>query len=112
MQARHISAPIRLKYGLAEQYEVKGTDNIFYFFNPFSIEIFKQVVYNILQSIQEDPRMVDIILYYPMAEYKQFLQMHTPFQLITKVNVPGAAHKKEKFLIYRFKNNGKPDSAE
>ncbi|WP_110930752.1 class I SAM-dependent methyltransferase [Paenibacillus bouchesdurhonensis] len=104
-QTGHIHAPIRLKYGLAEQYEIKETDNTFYFFNPFSIEIFREVVENILQSVQEKPRTVDIILYYPVAEYKQFLQMHTPFKLINKVTVPGATQKKEKFLIYRLKDN-------
>lgn len=104
-QAKHIHAPIRLKYGLAEHYEVKGTDNTFYFFNPFSIEIFRQVVRNILRSAEEEPRTIDIILYYPVAEYKQFLQMHTSFQLIHRVTVPGATHKKEKFLIYRLKHN-------
>lgn len=99
--ARHIQAPIRLKYGLAEHYEVKVTDNTFYFFNPFSAQIFEQVVDNILQSIVREPRTVDLILYYPIAAYKQVLR-NTPFQLINKVTVPGAAQQKEKFLIYRW----------
>lgn len=102
--AKHIQAPIKLKYGLAEHYEVKKTDNRFYFFNPFSANIFKDVVSNIMSSIEEHERSADIILYYPLKEYKQVLKKHTPFELINKVRVPGAKDKKEKFLIYRYRS--------
>lgn len=101
-QAKHILAPIKLKYGLAEQYEVKKSDNRFYFFNPFSAKIFKKVVSNIMNSLEEHDRSVDIILYYPLQEYKQILKKHTPFYLMNKVRVPEAQDKKEKFLIYRY----------
>lgn len=100
--AGHIQAPIHFGYGLAEHYEVKATDNRFYFFNPFSVQVFKQVVHNILQSVKEHPRSVDIILYYPTAEYKSFLKKSTSFKPLNKVRVPGAVDKKEKFIIYRF----------
>lgn len=102
VKAGHIAAPIRFKYGFAEQYEIKPTDNRFYFFNPFSVKIFKQVVNNILQSVHKDPRTVDLILYYPTAEYKLFLKKSTPFTLLNKVRVPDAVDHKEKFLIYRY----------
>lgn len=101
-KAKHINAPIKFKYGLAEHYEVKVTDNKFYFFNPFSIEIFKKVVENILKSAKENNRPVDIILYYPMDEYKEFLRTKTPFKLLNKIKLPGRKDKKEKFLIYRL----------
>lgn len=101
-KAKHIPAPIRFKFGLAEHYEVKITDNRFYFFNPFCVKIFKKVVYNILHSVEQENRTVDIILYYPIPEYKRFLQNSTPFQLFNKVRVPGASDQQEKFLIYRL----------
>lgn len=100
-RAKHITAPIRFEYGLAEHYEVKLKDNVFYFFNPFSVRIFKKVINNILSSIKRKERSVDIILYYPMPEYKEFLKNHTSFRLINKVIVPEVRDKKEKFLIYR-----------
>ena len=101
-RAQHIQAPIRLKYGLAEHYEVKPHDNCFYFFNPFSSKIFQKVVQNIMQSIHRDNRSVDLILYYPMPGYKRVLKHQTPFRLINKVRVPGVSDEREKFLIYRF----------
>ncbi len=100
---KDIEAPVRFEYGLAEHYEIKPTDNKFYFFNPFSIKIFKKVVNNILHSAKKEKRTIDIILYYPMPEYKLYLKKSTPFKLVNRIRVPGANDSKEKFLIYRLK---------
>lgn len=100
--ANHIEAPIRFDFALAEQYEVDETDNIFYFFNPFSVDIFKKVVGNILRSVEKEDRPIDLILYYPLGSYKRFMAKKTPFKLLNKVRVPGAQDKLEKFLIYRL----------
>lgn len=101
---KHIKAPIKFKYCLAQHYQVKPSDNIFYFFNPFKV-IFKKVVKNILASVKEHERTVDIILYYPMPEYKKFLKEETPFRLINKVRLPAVNDSREKFLIYRLRPN-------
>lgn len=102
-RAHHISAPIRFEFGLAEHYEVKPGENRFYFFNPFSKEIFKQVVSNILHSVAQNHRSVDIILYYPLPEYKRHLKKRTPFEIANKIKVPNATDKHDKFLVYRLK---------
>ncbi|NMB00114.1 MAG: class I SAM-dependent methyltransferase [Firmicutes bacterium] len=101
MKAKHIVAPIRLKYGLAEHYEVKPQDNCFYFFNPFSSKVFKKVLANIMASVKSHPRTIDLILYYPLPEYKQVIKEY-PFQKINKIRVPGAQDTYEKFIIYRL----------
>jgi len=51
---KQLKSPIRFEYELAENYHIQKEDNVFYFFNPFSLTIFKQVVHNILQSVQEN----------------------------------------------------------
>ncbi len=102
LKAKHIDAPIEFKYGLAQHYKIDWRDNCFYFFNPFSVHIFRKVIHNILRSVEKDRRTVDLILYYPVREYKDFLQT-TPFTIINKIRVPGASDKKEKFIIYRLK---------
>lgn len=99
--AKHIPAPITLKYGLAENYKVKPMDNRFYFFNPFFHRVFKKVMGNIMKSIAAAPRPVDIILYYPVPEYKDILK-ELCFQMINKIKVPHAEDDREKFLIYRY----------
>lgn len=99
---KHIKAPIKLEYGLAENYEIKLTDNLFYLFNPFSIIIFKKVINNILKSLKVESRLADIILYYPLPEYKLFLNNHTPFQMINKIPITKSKDSLEKFVIYRY----------
>lgn len=101
MKSKSIAAPIKLKYGLAEQYAVKPEDNRFYFFNPFSHRVFHKVVRNILRSVAESPRTVDFILYYPLPEYKDVLQQYR-VPILNKVPVAGARDRHEKFLIYRL----------
>ena len=97
-------ASILLECSLAEEYEVKETENRFYLFNPFTIEIFKKVIGNILHSVEQHNREVDIILYYPTAEYIQYLETQTPFKLLQEVKVPGLynINKNERFLIFRL----------
>lgn len=102
LKASHIAAPIYFEYGLAEQYNIKPCENKFYFFNPFSIKIFRKVVNNILQSFNEKNRHVDIILYYPLPKFKNFLNKETPFRLLNKVRIPNTKDQSEKFLIYRL----------
>ncbi len=106
-KAGRIKAPLRFKFGLAEDYQIKDIHNTFYFFNPFSPHIFNKVVKNILASLEAKERPMDIILYYPMPKYKKILKASSPFRLINKVKVPKVHDPKEKFLIYRYaeKNN-------
>lgn len=98
----NVDVPIKLEYGLAEHYEIDPKDNIFYFFNPFSVDIFKKVVANILDSVERHERCVDIIFYYPLPKFKKFLREETPFKLINKVRIPGTNDKNDKFVIYRL----------
>jgi hypothetical protein len=56
-----------------------------------------------LESVKEYPRTVDLIIYYPTAQYKQFLRKDTPFELINRIRIPGTIDKREKFLIYRLR---------
>lgn len=96
---------INFQCNLAQQYEISNLDNKFYFFNPFSIQIFSKVVDNILQSYEENMRDMDIIMYYPSTEYLDFLDYRTPFILNKEVNLEDLYEKdpREKFVIYSLK---------
>jgi|SRR5699024_10921888 len=96
------TSSIHIEYGLAEMYEVQEADNRFYFFNPFELPIFRKVVYNILQSVNEHPRTVELIMYYPLPEFKHFLQSRTPFEVINEFTVPKIHGKYGRFAIYRY----------
>lgn len=89
---------------LAEEYRITEKDNLFYFFNPFSVQIFTKVVNNILGSVEQSPRTVNIILYYPHEEYIYYLEKNTAFDLIEEIKLDGFYEKNnnERILIYRY----------
>lgn len=86
----------------AQNYKIKDLENKFYFFNPFSIYIFSKVIDNILKSYEENPRNMDIIMYYPSQEYLDFLDYKTPFMMYKEILLKDLYYKddKEKFVIY------------
>jgi hypothetical protein len=63
------------------------------------------VVNNILLSVEETEREVDIILYYPSEDYIFFLENQTTFELKREVRLPGAYEKNgnERFLVYTLR---------
>ena len=103
LRAKNIEAPIRFEYGLAEDYEVKPQDNIFFFFNPFSADVFRDVLKNIRVSLKESPREADLILYYPMPKYKKIMENAQEFEIHNKVAIQGARDNRDKFIVYRHR---------
>ncbi|GER68648.1 methyltransferase [Weizmannia acidilactici] len=95
---------IHFKRCLAEEYEIAPEDNRFYFFNPFSAQIFMKIVQNILHSVEEAGRETDIILYYPLEDYIYFLEDRTPFEKMLEVPLALLYEHNpyEKFVVYRL----------
>ncbi len=88
---------------LAEEYEIDPADNRFYFFNPFSIQIFMRVINNILLSVDKYKRDIELILYYPSEDYFYFLENQTVLELKQELLLPESVHNpNERFLIYRY----------
>ena len=94
--------PIKLVQTIAERYEINKSENVFFFFNPFSVHIFRQVVANILSSYEENPRTMDIVLYYPTTDYLYYLSMQTPFEDLLEVQLEGYSNNNERLCIYRL----------
>ncbi|QGM31987.1 methyltransferase [Bacillus sp. N3536] len=103
-KAKPTRASIRFECCLAEEYKIDSQEDCFYFFNPFSTPIFQKVVHNILVSLEEVERTVDIILYYPTPEYLQFLEEATAFTLWREIRIPELYEQNhnERFMIYRY----------
>lgn len=89
---------------MAEDYNIHPQDNRFYFFNPFSIQIFIKIINHILLSIETHYRSIDLILFYPSEDYTYYLDHQSPFVLREQVHLDDDYEKNpfEKFLIYRF----------
>lgn len=98
------STKIHFQCCMAQEYEIHSFDNRFYFFNPFSLQVFIQVVNRILLSVEEMEREVDLILYYPSDEYIYFLETQTAFEMFQEVQLKGKYEQNsdERFLIYRL----------
>lgn len=89
---------------LGQNYKIQPVENKFYFFNPFSVNIFRKIINNILDSYDLFPRTIDLILYYPSEDYIYFLENNTGFILYEEVRLPGLYEKdsSERFLVYRI----------
>ncbi len=87
----------------AEDYEIKKDENIFYFFNPFTLKIFKEVLQNIEHSLTENPRIADIIIYYPSVNYTEYLDNYSDFHFLQLVKTPKYfINSRESFKVYRY----------
>jgi SAM-dependent methyltransferase len=91
---------IHFYLGRAEDYLVQPEDNYFYFFNPFSLPIFQKIISNIIYSLEESSRKVNIILYFPSDEYRFFMDNHALFKQQGEVKV-GNRTDKDTFIIYQ-----------
>jgi SAM-dependent methyltransferase len=89
---------------LAEEYQVEPLDNRFYFFNPFSIQIFMKTINNILLSVEKSERNIELILYYPSEDYIYYLENDTSFELKKEIILPYLYEQNanERFLIYQL----------
>ena len=94
--------PIKFENEIAERYEISKHENVFFFFNPFSVHIFRQVIANILSSYEQYPRTIDIVLYYPSSDYLFYLSMETPFEDLLEVQLKGYTNQNERLCVYRL----------
>lgn len=75
---------IQFIYSKAEEY-VPDEANRFYFFNPFSSKIFRQVLRRIEESNKRNPRDILIFFYYSTIEYKMYLPTEKRLELIHSI---------------------------
>lgn len=89
---------------LAQDYLIQPKDNVFFFFNPFSVQIFRKVVNNILRSVELEPRQISLILYYPSIDYVQFLQYETNFELENEIFLKEVSIRNinERILVFNY----------
>lgn len=98
---KHGHSQVQFQCCLAQDYDIHRRDNVFYFFNPFSIQIFRTVINRILLSVEQSKRDITIILYYPSEDYVYFLDHHSSF--VRKGEVRLAEHdENERFILYKL----------
>ena len=93
---------IEILCGKAEEYAINKEDTIFYFFNPFEINIFEQVMERIMDSVKEYPRRIFVMMYYPKEEYCNYMKWDN-FSLYRIAKLPSYEMDwDEKVLIYEY----------
>ena len=87
---------------VAECYEIKKRDQVFFFFNPFSMHVFGEFMNNILLSYEHDARVIDIILYYPSPDYLQYLQQELALESYLDIKLRHEKNENERIIIFRI----------
>lgn len=95
--------PIQFFHMLGEQYEITRENNVFFFFNPFSIAIFRKIVNNIIMSYERYTRDIHLILYYPAHDYLDYLQYETAFSLIYEMQLKHERNMNERIVIFAMR---------
>jgi len=103
LQKKSAQAPISFIHSIAEDYAIQPCDTVFFFFNPFSINIFRTVIHNIWKSYELHMREIHIILYYPPYDYLQFLHHGTPLELIHEVHLENETNINERLCVFALK---------
>lgn len=87
----------------AQAYDLNEQQDVFFFFNPFSVQIFMKFLANVLASYEQHPRKLTIIFYYPSHDYVEYMAS-TPFTFIEEIPIPTLYkhNENERFLIYEM----------
>lgn len=101
-KAKKSRTPIQFRNELAETYTIRKRDNIFFFFNPFSVHVFRQVLNNIMDSREKYPRIIDLIFYYPSPEYMEYLQKEVALEIFLEMKLAHEKNENERIIIFRI----------
>jgi SAM-dependent methyltransferase len=64
---------ISIEQAAAQNYEIPSCVNRIFFFNPFSVAVFKSVMGRIIEAYYSKPRKLLLFFYYPQDEYIAYL---------------------------------------
>ena len=97
---------VNFDFANAETYKV-GEADVFYFFNPFSAEILRSVMAQILEAFYENLRTMRLFFYYPNDAYMAYLMSVDELDLLDEIDCrdlfPGDDYR-EKIMIFELKN--------
>ena len=89
----------------AEQYKVPPEVSRCYFFNPFSVEILRQVMARILESYYADPREILLFFYYPSDEFMCYLMTLDELEFYDEIDCDdlfeGSNHR-ERIMVFEL----------
>ena len=88
----------------AEKYEIKDAD-VFYFFNPFSVEVLQSAIGKIKKSYYENPREIQLLFYYPSDEYISYLMTVPEICFVDEIDCRDlfeGDNTRERIVVFEF----------
>ena len=88
----------------AEKYKIEEAD-CFYFFNPFSIEVLRSVLGEIINSYYKTPRFMTLFFYYPDDEYVAYLMTKDELMFVDEIECMDlfeGENKRERILVFEM----------
>lgn len=95
----------RFELANAETYVVPPDVNRCYFFNPFSVELFRKVTARIMESYYEYPREILLFFYYPSDEYVSYLMTAVELEFYDEIpcgDLFDGNDMREQILIFKI----------
>ena len=82
-----------------------GDADCFYFFNPFSVEVLRPVMADILAEWYENPRTMRLFFYYPNEDYRGWLEESPQLELAQSIDCRDlfVGDPREVILVYELK---------
>lgn len=88
---------------IAEEYEIKENDEVFFFFNTFHVDIFSDVVKKIEEDAEKTGKNPIVILYFPTLPFVSHLYNSSKFKLEQSFCPSSSIFNSERFSIYKYK---------
>lgn len=101
-KAKFRQTPLTFIQTIAEKYKIANEENVFFFFNPFSVHVLREVMSNIMRSLAQSPREVHIILYYPSEAYLHYFQDVLQSETIVEVKLTGQKNPNERIIVLKI----------
>ena len=91
----------------AENCPVPEEADRFFFFNPFSVEILRRVLMQVVDAWYEKPRRILLFFYYPSDEYVSYLMNVDQLVFLDEIDCRdlfGGKDPRERILIFELED--------
>ena len=92
----------------AASFDIPGTVDRVFFFNPFSLTILRPVMGRLKQSWKENPREILLFFYFPAMEYVGYLMQDALLEFEDEIDTSDLFYenpRREKILIFKLPGN-------
>ena len=101
----NVSNRVEFVHCNASEFEIPSDVSGLYFFNPFSVDVLKEVIKNVKKSIKTCDREIKLFFYYPSKEYMMLLDKEISLILVEKIecyDLFNELNDRECILVYKM----------